>query len=103
MLHFTCDHCGKELRSDDHDRYVVKIEVYAPRDPAEITEEDLEQDHMEAVSQLIQDMEDNLADPQDVEPRRHHLRFDLCPNCRNKFLRDPLSREAAQKFDFSEN
>jgi hypothetical protein len=58
---------------------------------------------MEAISQLIQDMEDNLVDGPEVEPRRHHFRFDLCPDCRSKFLRDPLGKEAAQKFDFSEN
>ena len=41
------------------DRYVVKIEVLAPaHDPAEITEADLEEDHMEAVSELLQEMED---------------------------------------------
>jgi hypothetical protein len=103
MLHVTCDQCGKELRPDNDDHYVVKIEVFAPRDPAMITEEDLDQDHMEAISQLIQDMEDNLVDPQELEPRQHHFRFDLCPECRSKFLRDPLGKEAAQKFDFSEN
>ncbi|HXG11318.1 MAG TPA: hypothetical protein VNK04_16305 [Gemmataceae bacterium] len=103
MLHVTCDQCGKELRPGDDHRYVVKIEVFTPHDPAAITEEDLDQDHMEAISQLLQDMEENLVDPPDLEPRRHHFRFDLCLECRNKFLRDPLGKEAAQKFDFSEN
>jgi hypothetical protein len=103
MLHVTCDQCGKEIRPGDDERFVVKIEVFAPHDPAEITEEDLDQDHMEAISQLIQGMEDNLGDAPELERRRHHFRFDLCPECRGKFVRDPLGKEAAQKFDFSEN
>lgn len=103
MLHFTCDQCGKELQAEDDERYVVRIEVFAPRDPAEITEEDLDQDHMEAISQLIQDMDDNLVEPQALEPRRCQFRFDLCAECRGKYLKDPLGKEAAHKFDFSEN
>jgi hypothetical protein len=103
MLHVTCDLCGKELRPGDDHRYVVKIEVFAAHDPAELTEADLDDDHMEAVSQLLRDMEDNLADSSDLEPAQHNFRYDLCPQCRGKFVRDPLSKEGAQKFDFSEN
>lgn len=103
MLHVTCDQCGKLMRPGDDDRYVVRIEVFTPHDPAELTEDDLEADHMEAISELLRDIEDNLVDPQDLEPARHQFRFDLCPGCRNKFLRDPLGKEAAQKFHFSKN
>lgn len=100
MLHFTCDLCGKELHGDDH-RFVVKIEAYAAHDPAEITEADLDEDHMEAVSQLLQEMEDSVDEIELVEPQKN-FRYDLCPNCHKKFLQDPLGREA-QKFHFSEN
>jgi hypothetical protein len=100
MVHFTCDLCGKELHGDDH-RYVVKIEAYAAHDPAEITEADLDEDHMEAVSQLLQEMEDSVDDIELVETQKK-FRYDLCPECHKKFLADPLGREA-QKFDFSEN
>jgi hypothetical protein len=27
----------------------------------------------------------------------------MCPECRKRYLRDPLNKEAAQKFHFSEN
>ena len=101
MLHVTCDHCGKQLRAGE-DHYVVKIEVFAAHDPAEITEADLEEDHMEAVSELLREMEESGGD-EAVEPSSRRLRYDLCPKCRQRFLRDPLNREAAQKFDFSEN
>jgi hypothetical protein len=103
MLHITCDRCGKELRAGE-DHYVVKIEVFARHDPSLLTEADLEEDHMEAVSELLRQMED-VDDL--VEPTSHHRRYDLCPGCREAYLRDPLSKEvgkeAAQKFDFSEN
>jgi hypothetical protein len=105
MLHITCDLCGKELRAGQ-DHYVVKVEVFAQHDPNQLTEDDLEEDHMEAVNQLLRDLdEDDLADA--IEPSRHHLRYDLCPECRQRYLSDPLNKtlhkEAVQKFDFSEN
>lgn len=103
MLHVTCDLCGKLLRPGEDPRYVVKIEVFAAHDPSEITEADLEDDHMEAVSQLLRDLEDNLVDPEDLEQATQHFRYDLCQGCRKRYSRDPLTKETAQKFDFSEN
>jgi hypothetical protein len=101
MFHVTCDLCGKELRPGDDQRYVVKVELFAAHDPAEITEEDLDEDHMEAVSQLLREMEENGIE--DIDESQQNFRYDLCASCRAKFARDPLGREVAQKFDFSEN
>ena len=103
MLHVTCDLCGKVLRPGDDQHFVVKVEVFAAQDPAEITEADLDEDHMEAVSELLREMEDSLTDGDELEEASQHFRYDLCPQCRGKFVRDPLSKEGAQKFDFSEN
>jgi len=105
MLHITCDACGKQLRPGE-DRYVVKIEVFAAHDPAELTEADLDEDHLEAVSEILEQLEEQgQAHP--LEPASRHLRYDLCTDCRTRYLRDPLckdaARETAQKFDFSEN
>jgi uncharacterized protein YlaI len=103
MLHFSCDGCGKELTPSGVDRFVVKIEAYAAHEPAELTEADLDEDHLEVVSQLLRDEEDSLDDPDLMTPSYKNFRYDLCPECHKRFLRDPLSREAVQKFDFSEN
>jgi hypothetical protein len=79
MLHVTCDLCGKELRPGDDQRYVVKVEVFATHDPAEITEEDLDEDHMEAVSQLLREMDENGCD--ELEDAHQNFRYDLCAGC----------------------
>jgi hypothetical protein len=102
MLHITCDYCHRQIVPGLQDRYVVKIEVFAAHDPAELTESDLDEDHLEAVSQLLCDAE---ADPAAtaVSPANQTLRYDLCPECQRKFVNDPLGKEAAQKFHFSEN
>ncbi len=101
MLHVTCDGCGREVRAGD-DHHVAKIEVFAAQDPAELTEADLDEDHMEAVGELLRQMED-MDEPLELEPASCHRRFDLCSECRRRFLRDPLGRESAQKFQFSKN
>src|ERR1700737_3466950 len=103
MFNVTCDLCGKELCPGQDERFVVKVEVFAAHDPAKITEADLDEDHMEAVSELLREMDENAIDPELTEPSSKHFRYDLCPECQKRYLRDPLGKEAAQKFDFSEN
>jgi hypothetical protein len=103
MLHFTCDLCGKEMLPGDDGRYVVQLEVYSAHDPAELTEADLDQDHMDEISQILAEMEDQPDDCDETAPDYKKLRYDLCSDCHKKFLRDPLGKDAAQKFHFSEN
>jgi DNA-binding transcriptional LysR family regulator len=66
------------------------------------TEADLDADHLDAMSELIREMEES-AEALPIEPASRQLRYDLCPDCRARYLRDPLSKEGAQKFDFSDN
>jgi hypothetical protein len=101
MVHVTCDLCGQELRPGEDRRFIVKIEAYAAHDPAEITEADLDEDHMEAISQLLR--EEDGGEDSEIAAARKNFRYDLCPECHKKFVRDPLGREAFQKFDFSKN
>jgi len=101
MLHITCDLCGKELQASA-EHYVVKIEVFAAHDPAGLTEADLDEDHMEAVSQMLREMEE-LDEQVEGDRASQQFRYDLCPSCRKKYLQAPLSKDAAQKCNFSEN
>ncbi len=102
MIHVTCDHCGKALRPKEDQRYVVKIEAYAAHDPHQLTEADLDEDAIEAIGQMLRDLEDGDDGPELVEPYKH-FSFDLCSDCHKKFMRNPLAKESLQKFDFSEN
>ncbi len=100
MLHFTCDHCGRKLEPDDDERYVVKIETYAADDANVLTEADLDEDHMEAVTELLRDMEDC---PTDAVEANKLFRYDLCEECHKRFVQDPLGKENAPKLFFSKN
>jgi len=100
MMHFSCDICGKQMLPGARAHFVLKMEVYAATDPAQLTEDDLDPDHLEEISQLLAEEE---ATAEEVVPAYKKLRYDLCQSCHKRFLSDPLGREAAQKFDFSEN
>jgi hypothetical protein len=100
MLHFTCDLCGQQLGDQ---RFVVRLEVYPAFDPEELDEADLDVDHLQAVSEMIHEMEStgSQSDEDDCGPKE--FRFDLCPDCQQRYARDPLGRDAMRRLNFSEN
>jgi hypothetical protein len=102
MLHITCDLCGKCLQQGEDLHYIVKIEAFAAHDPNEITEADLEEDHLEAIGQILRDMEDNPDECQLSDPNKK-FRYDLCAHCHQDFVRDPLGKGSLQKLKFSKN
>lgn len=102
MVHFTCDLCGKDLTATGEQRYVVKISAYAGFDPNELTAEDLDDDHLEAVSELLQ-RDETLSSADIDEEGFKGFRFDLCPCCHRRFIKDPLSRDVFRMLNFSEN
>ncbi|MFO0946341.1 MAG: hypothetical protein U1D30_10395 [Planctomycetota bacterium] len=101
MIHFTCDMCGKEMPEDAKERYVVRIDVRPANSPWELSEEDIDEDNLEKVSQLLKAEEEESESSDSVRPEAFHL--DLCAPCRQRFVENPLSSRAAPKFDFSEN
>jgi hypothetical protein len=102
MVHYTCDLCGKDLTASSDPRYVVKISAYAGFDPNQITEEDLDDDHMEAISELLRH-DEGCSCSEVGAPAFKGFRFDLCAACHGKFLKDPLGRELVRSLDFSPN
>ena len=103
MVHFTCDLCGKDLTACSDPRYIVKIEAFAGFDPDEITETELDDDHMEAVSAILQRDAETMSSEELTTPVQKLFRFDLCPKCHAKFIKDPLGKEFQRTFEFSKN
>ena len=102
MIHFTCDLCGKTLLADEDTRYVVKVEVYAAYDPMELTSQDLEDDRTEEMQDLLDEMAD--SDPEHLEDQVYKVfRFDLCPECHEAYLTDPLGRATRLRARFEQN
>ena len=100
MIRFTCDLCKREIDPVGDLRYVVKIEIYASLDPMTLEEDD--RDHLQEIQDILERSED-LDSDQIGDDVYQQLRFDLCPECRRKFLKNPLGRENAKILNFSEN
>ena len=101
MIHYSCDCCKKTLDPEDL-RYVVKMEVYAAFDPSALDETDDDRDHLQEIQELLQ-RSDNAEEEQIGNDVYEQLRFDLCTECRKRFLKNPLARELSKQFEFSKN
>lgn len=105
MIRYMCDLCKRELDPEDDLRYVVKMEVYAAYSPEQAEEDEDDRDHLQEIQDILERLEDAQCD-QIGDDVYQQLRFDLCPECRKRFIKNPLApgREAAAKIlDFSEN
>jgi hypothetical protein len=102
MLHYSCDLCKRPLDPEDELRYVVKLEVYAAFDPVLLDEPEKDCDHLDDLDEIIEQMED-LSSEHIADDVCQRLRFDLCPECRKRFLANPLGRKMAEQFNFSKN
>ncbi len=101
MIHYSCDCCKRVLDLEDL-RYVVKMEVYAAFDPIALEEAEDDRDHLQEIQEILQHAED-AVDDQIGSDVYQQLRFDLCTECRKKFIKNPLPRELSKQFDFSNN
>ena len=101
MIHYSCDLCKRDLDSEEDLRYVVKVEIYAAYDLMAIEEDD-DRDHLQEIQDILERLEDAESD-QIGDDVYQQMRFDFCPACRKKFLKNPLGREIAHVFGFSEN
>jgi len=101
MIHYTCDCCKRRIDSADELRYIVRLEVYAALDPME-DEADDDRDHLQEIQEVLE----RLDDPQELDvcdEVYHQKRFDLCSECRRRFVQDPLGRPSPSQFNFSQN
>ena len=101
MIRYSCDICKRDIDPKEDLRYVVKIEIYAAFDPMALEEDD--RDHLQEIRDILERSEDAESD-QIGDDVYQQLRFDLCPECRKRFLKNPLGRESTTKIlNFSEN
>jgi hypothetical protein len=107
MIHHSCDLCKRLIDPEEDLRYVVKIEVFAAVDPIDGEQggespADDDRDHLQEMQEILQRMDETDSDAVGDDVYQQ-LRFDLCPECRKKFAKNPLGRESPKHFDFSKN
>jgi hypothetical protein len=104
MIRYSCDLCKRDLDCESDLRYVVKVEVFAAFDPAVCDEEADDRDHLEEIQDILERLEE-AEDDQIGDDVYQQLRFDLCPECRRRFMKNPLGRDlaTAKAVGFSKN
>ena len=83
MVHFTCDRCGRVIRSE---RYVARIEVAAAFDPEELTSDDLDPDHLEKIAEAL-DALGNTGEFELEDTGPKIMQLDLCEPCCRAFVK----------------
>jgi hypothetical protein len=100
MIHYTCDCCKRIIDASEDTRYVVRMEVYMPVDATDVTLDD-DRDHLDEIQDILERID--AGDEPSADDESQTLRFDLCPECRRRFLKNPLGREKIKHLDFSQN
>ncbi|RIK81509.1 MAG: hypothetical protein DCC67_08110 [Planctomycetota bacterium] len=100
MLHYTCDCCKRLIDPERELRYVVRVEVYAALEPMADDVED-ERDHLEEIQDILERLD--AEDAQISDDVYQQKRYDLCGQCRNRYVKNPLGRLALQELGFSDN
>jgi DNA-directed RNA polymerase subunit RPC12/RpoP len=102
MIHYSCDRCKRVLDSAEDLRYVVKLEIQAMMNPVAMDETDDDRDHLLEVHEILERREDleGAFVGEDIYQRG---RYDLCPECYRRFIKDPIGAEPAVQLDFSQN
>lgn len=99
MIHYTCDGCGRTIDLEEETRYVVRLEVYAAIDDDASGIAD-EEDHLDEIEDLLERIDD--FDEDEDQRLYRQARYDLCPQCRERFVRNPIGR-GATRLGFSDN
>jgi len=102
MIHYSCDMCKRPMDPENDLRYVVKLEVYAAFDPLSVDDAEDDRDCLQDLHDILERVDD-AADETIGDDVYQQLRFDVCPECRQKLLKNPLGKKAAEKHDFSRN
>lgn len=102
MIHYSCDRCRRPIPACEAMRYVVKMEIEATIDPAAQESAEDEQDCLRTLDNSLERLEEEFAEECEslIFERK---RFDLCPECYRKFIKNPVGREKLVPFGFSHN
>lgn len=101
MIHYSCDRCKRPIDGRDAVRYVVRMEIEATIDCDECPH-DCDEDALLEMDQLLEQVEEESLEDE-CSPLLERKRFDLCPDCYRKFLKNPLGKEKMVPFGFSSN
>ena len=95
MIHYSCDMCGKPIDADQEERFRVLIDVEEMR-PGE--------DDSDLTSELADEIDNlHLGADDEEDGVFHSYKFDLCRECAENYMNDPLARRTPRRMRFMDN
>lgn len=89
MINRICDMCGEPINEGDL-RYEARIEAFAAYDPLNITFDDLLNMNLEEEIARVAEACRNISQEELMRQVYTSFRFDLCPKCYRRYIRNPL-------------
>ena len=101
MIHHSCDRCKRVIHTEEELRYSVHIEVKAVFGVEESRHDD-DSDHLLELHEILERLEDATDETVGEELYRRR-RYDLCPDCYRRYIRNPVGRNVGLSIGFSSN
>lgn len=102
MTEKCCSMCNRPLDTDTDLLYVVRIEIRASIGSTRWTESEADRDYLQELDEVLETTDD-LEDDQIGEEIVQQLRFDLCSDCRKRYIQRPVGMSCPRAFEFSHN
>ena len=102
MICYSCDRCKRKINSQEEFRYIVRMEVRAALDLGPGYDSEADRDPLMELHEILEAAEDAESDLIDDDVYQQ-LRYDLCPECYRKLMRNPVGHEPSVEFNFSKN
>lgn len=102
MIHYSCDRCQRLIETEDEIRYVVRLEIQAQMGDDVFANKDEENDHLLEIHEIIERQIDEQGSAVGDEVYRRK-RFDLCSQCHQAYLQNPLGLDVSKPVGFSQN
>ncbi len=103
MIHYSCDRCKRSIDPSEEIRYVVRVEVRAAMDFSDFLDDEDDRDFLMEAQEALDRAEDAIGDSVSDDIYQHH-RYDLCPTCYRKFMKNPVGKEQPVEMNyFSKN
>jgi len=97
MVHYTCDMCGRSIGQADTARYRVYVEIEEHAAGEEEPEYEDRYDQFDALAQYEQ------PEPPAEDQLYRSFKFDLCPECVEAYVREPLPKSVRNRAFFNGN
>jgi hypothetical protein len=101
LIHYSCDRCKRPINPKTDLRYVVRLETQAMMDLPDFQDSEDERDHLLEIEELLDELGEIEASNCSDDYKK--LRYDLCSNCHEEFIKNPISSDRSNRVGFSQN